>query len=100
MPTSPSNLSPNAEGKNGDHMIMISDRRIAAAYAIEAIRVFDHLHFRNRMKKASTAAGAAKDPMRLYRAKKFEPTGTPQWFDKYYTGKQRVRDRELFAGKT
>ena len=97
--TGSSNLSPNAEENNGDHIVMIADRRVAAAYAIEAVRVFDHLHFRDRMKKAKTAAGAKKDPMRLYRSRKFEKPDVPLWFEKFFTGKQLVRDRQLFAGR-
>ena len=31
---------------------MIEDPRVATAYAIEALRVFDHLHFRSRMEDA------------------------------------------------
>jgi phosphatidylserine/phosphatidylglycerophosphate/cardiolipin synthase-like enzyme len=93
--TGSSNLSPNAEKKNGDHIVMIADRRVAAAYAIEAVRVFDHLHFRDRMRSAPKK----KDPMRLLRSLKFEKAGAKPWWDKYYQGKQLVRDRQLFAGR-
>ena len=42
--TGSSNLSPSGEENNGDHLLMISDQCIATAYAIEALRVFDHLN--------------------------------------------------------
>jgi phosphatidylserine/phosphatidylglycerophosphate/cardiolipin synthase-like enzyme len=100
--TGSSNLSPNAENNNGDHLIMIADRRVATAYAIEVLRVFDHLHFRNRLRAASTASGAKKDPMTLRKPRKIEKKDEPAWFEKYFdaTRTQLRRDRELFAGRT
>ena len=56
--TGSSNFSPSGEAKNGDHLIMIEDRKIATAYAIEATRVFDHLQFRNRMRDALAKKGS------------------------------------------
>src|SRR5262249_37920173 len=62
--------SPSGEQGNGDNLVMIEDQRVATSYAIEALRVFDHLHFRTLMSDAfagghtssgkSAAAGAAK----------------------------------------
>ena len=46
--TGSSNQSPSGEAKNGDHLLMIEDQRVAAAYAIEAVRIFDHLEFRTK----------------------------------------------------
>ena len=62
--TGSSNLSHSGEIGNGDNLIQIEDRKIATAYAIEAVRVFDHLHFRSVMqdklgKKTSGKAGAS-----------------------------------------
>jgi hypothetical protein len=53
--TGSSNLSPSGETGNGDHLFMIADRRVATSYAIEALRVVDHLHFRVRMEEAGVA---------------------------------------------
>src|SRR5262249_36918539 len=53
-----SNLSPSGEAGNGDNLVMVEDPRVATSYAIEALRVFDHLHFRTVMSDAF--AGAAK----------------------------------------
>jgi phosphatidylserine/phosphatidylglycerophosphate/cardiolipin synthase-like enzyme len=50
--TGSSNLSPSGEAKNGDNLVMIEDPRVATSYAIEALRVFDHLHFRTVMSDA------------------------------------------------
>lgn len=50
--TGSSNLSPSGEAGNGDNLVMIEDPRVATSYAIEALRVFDHLHFRSVMSDA------------------------------------------------
>jgi len=55
--TGSSNLSPSGEAGNGDNLVMIEDRRVATAYAIEALRVFDHLHFRTVMSDALADGG-------------------------------------------
>jgi PLD-like domain len=57
--TGSSNLSPSGEAGNGDNLVMIEDCRVATSYAIEALRVFDHLHFRTVMSDAF--AGVNKD---------------------------------------
>jgi hypothetical protein len=48
--TGSSNLAAGGELQNGDNMILIEDRKVAVAYAIEALRLFDHFHFRVRLK--------------------------------------------------
>jgi PLD-like domain len=97
--TGSSNLAPSGEEGNGDHLILIEDRKVAVAYAIEALRVFDHLHFRDRMKAAGTRPrrGKAKtDPLKLRKPRAI--SGKPAWFEDYYvTGSQKERDRLLFA---
>lgn len=99
--TGSSNFSPTGEHQNGDHLILIEDRKIATAYAIEAIRVFDHLQFRNRMyeaEKAGEAAGVAFKPDPLTLRKPRALSGKPAWFERYYIdGSQAQRDRLLFS---
>jgi hypothetical protein len=91
--TGSSNLARSGERGNGDHLIQIEDRKVAVAYAIEALRVFDHLHFRDRMKKARKGK---KDPLTL--RKPTAISGKPAWFEEYYVpGSQKERDRTLFA---
>lgn len=53
-----SNLSSGGESQNGDNLIEIRDPAIVTAYAVEAIRLFDHYRFRARQEK-STGAGLA-----------------------------------------
>jgi phosphatidylserine/phosphatidylglycerophosphate/cardiolipin synthase-like enzyme len=91
--TGSSNLAPSGEKNNGDHVIMIEDQRIATGYAIEALRIFDHLHFRSRM-KAATSGKKETLSLRLPRA----ISGKAAWFEPYYVpDSQRQRDRELFS---
>jgi hypothetical protein len=97
--TGSSNLSPTGEKGNGDHLIMIEDQKLAIAYTIEALRVFDHLHFRSRMKEAGkTPKKPAKKPGLLTLKKPTAISGKPAWFTEYYVASsQRERDRQLFA---
>lgn len=48
-----SNLALKAEQENGDNLIEVRDREVVAAFAIEAIRLIDHYHFRAAMKTAT-----------------------------------------------
>lgn len=96
--TGSSNLSPSGETKNGDNLIAIQDQRIATSYAIDALRIFDHLHFRARMNQA-----AKLEPHEAQQAltlqKPIAISGKKQsWFASYYVaGGQAQRDRLLFA---
>lgn len=93
--TGSSNLAPSGESKNGDHLVMIEDRKIATSYAIEAIRMFDHLHFRTRMKAAEKKKQGARA---LHLRKPTAISGQPAWFEPYYQAdSQRERDRLIFS---
>jgi phosphatidylserine/phosphatidylglycerophosphate/cardiolipin synthase-like enzyme len=86
-----SNLSPSGEQGNGDNLVMIEDQRVATSYAIEALRIFDHLHFRSNMQSAGT-------PTELKLAKPPTLSGQPAWFARYYVrGSQVMNDRLLFS---
>ncbi len=88
-----SNLSVSGEEGNGDHLIQIGDSRVATAYAIEALRMFDHLHFRTKMSDASKAVAATPITLRKPPAPGMEP-----WFaESYKEGTQKQRDRLLFG---
>jgi phosphatidylserine/phosphatidylglycerophosphate/cardiolipin synthase-like enzyme len=81
------NFSSPADTQNGENLLLIKDRRIAVAYAIEGLRIFDHYHFR----VASQEAKDAGKPLVLAR-----PQDTP-WWSAYYTDPHKIRDREMFA---
>jgi hypothetical protein len=93
--TGSSNLSPTGERGNGDNLVMIEDPRVATAYAIEALRVFDHLHFRSRMEEVLVKKKTV-EPLTL--AKPTAISGKPAWFAKAYVpGHAAEADRRLFA---
>lgn len=100
--TGSSNFSPSGEASNGDHLIMIDDQKVATAYAIEAVRVFDHLHFRDRMRRAFGPRNGrfrrATAPSAITLQKPEAISGKPAWFEKYYEQEtQAFRDRKLFS---
>jgi hypothetical protein len=70
---------------------LIRDRRIAVSYVVEALRIFDHYHFRvaqqetKRAKKSLVLARPPRSP------------GEKPWWDEDYTNARKIRDRELFA---
>jgi hypothetical protein len=99
--TGSSNFAPSGEEGNGDHMLFIADQAVATAYTIDALTMFDHLSFRDRMKDAGTpkpaTAKAKKATLQL--DKPIAISGAPQpWFAKFYQpGSQRERDRITFS---
>ncbi|MCV7286714.1 hypothetical protein H7J87_15405 [Mycolicibacterium wolinskyi] len=97
--TGSSNFSPAGERNNGDHLIVIEDQRVAIAYAIEAIRVFDHLNFRNRMREAEGRRRNTTPRQPLLLQKPTAISNRPEpWFAKFYVpGSPRERDRKTFS---
>ena len=87
--TGSSNMAQGGEEDNGDHMVQIEDRKIACSYAIEALRLFDHFHFR-----VNAQAPDALTELRLARP---PAPGKKPWFASYYRiGHVKARDRSLF----
>jgi hypothetical protein len=73
---------------------MIEDPRVATSYAIEALRIFDHLHFRSRMQAASHFG--ATDALVLQKPPAI--SGKPPWFEEFYVdGVAAAKDRKLFS---
>ena len=108
--TGSSNLAPSGENGNGDHLIKIEDQKVATSYAIEAVRVFDHLHFRTLMKevfddpknkpaKKAATKGKEKQPDKLVLQKPTAISGKKNaWFDRFYVvGSLLAGDRKLFS---
>lgn len=85
------NFSGVADGKNGENLLLIRDRRVATSYMIEALRIFDHYEFRIAIAKAKNKS----KPLEL----RLPPKNKKQkpWWDKFYSEKRYVRDRELFS---
>ena len=87
--TGSSNLAAGGEESNGDNLLAISDPSVAVAYAVEAVRLVDHFHFRASLKQADPSA-----PMCLQ-----GPDGKPRWWEPYYDPKNILcRERKVFAG--
>jgi phosphatidylserine/phosphatidylglycerophosphate/cardiolipin synthase-like enzyme len=86
-----SNLAAGGEEANGDSLAMIEDEATANMYAIEAVALFDHYHFRKAAQNATKAT-----PLSLWFPGK--PGAPPPWWQPYYDKtKIQLRDRYLFA---
>lgn len=84
------NFSATADRKNGENLVLIKDQKVAIAYMIEALRIFDHYHFRVNQKEAD------KSHKKLHLAK--PPFGGGEaWWKKFYTDPRKIKDREMFC---
>lgn len=84
------NFSQPADRQNGENLLLIRDRRIAVAYTIEALRIFDHYHFRVVQQEAA-------EGLRKLQLARPPQAGETAWWEKDWTDPRRIRDRELFA---
>jgi phosphatidylserine/phosphatidylglycerophosphate/cardiolipin synthase-like enzyme len=85
------NFSQAADRSNGENLVAIRDQRVAVSYMIEALRIFDHYHFRVLQ---LTAKKKKKQIVLLRPPRK---AGEKPWFDEDYTEPRKARDRQLFA---
>jgi hypothetical protein len=85
------NFSSSADLKNGENLLVIRDPRVAVSYAVEALTLFDHYHFRISEREA---AGEGK-PYALARPPR--AAGEKPWWDSFYSDPQKARDREMFG---
>jgi hypothetical protein len=89
--TGSSNLAAGGEEANGDSLAMIEDQAIANMFAIEAVALFDHYHFRKVMQTATPS-----QPLTLWYPGK--PNAPDPWWKAYYDPTRiQMRDRLLFA---
>lgn len=83
--TGSSNLAAGGEESNGDNLLAIADPNIAKLYAVEAMRLVDHYHFRAAVKNATDSA-----PLSL---------ATGNWWQPYYDdGNIKCHFRKVLAG--
>lgn len=90
------NFSTAADTKNAENLFLIKDQRIATAYMIEAVSMFDHYEVRDHVEKKKKAEKKGDKHiihLKLPPGKKGE---TP-WWDQYWTVKQKIQDREMFG---
>lgn len=85
------NFSSSADLLNGENLLLIKNRRVATAFMIEAVRLFDHYEFR----LVQAQAQAADKELVLHKPPRV--AGEKPWWDKDYTDPRRIRDRELFS---
>lgn len=85
------NFSSPADIDNGENLLLIRDRRIAVSYVVEAVRLFDHYHFR----VAQLDANKAHKKLQLKRPPR--QAGEKPWWSADYSNPRKIRDRELFA---
>jgi phosphatidylserine/phosphatidylglycerophosphate/cardiolipin synthase-like enzyme len=86
--TGSSNLAAGGEEANGDNLLAIYDPAVASAYAVEAIRLVDHYHFRAQMKAAD-----ASSPLCLQ-----GPDAKDKWWRPYYDPETiYYHERTLFS---
>jgi len=85
------NFSIPADTKNGENLLLIRDQRVAVSYMVEALRIFDHYHFRVAQQEAKKAR------KKLVLAKPPRKAGEEPWWLEDYKDVRKARDRELFA---
>ncbi|MCX7306114.1 MAG: phospholipase D-like domain-containing protein [Hyphomicrobiales bacterium] len=85
------NFSSPADIKNGENLLLIRDRRIAVSYVVEALRIFDHYHFRIEQQDAKKAR------KKLQLLKPPRAAGERPWWHEHFSVPRKIRDRELFA---
>lgn len=84
------NFSNPADVSNGENLLLIKDRRIAVSYVVEALRIFDHYHFRVSVQEA-------KDQNRPLELAKPPQKRAKPWWHEHYHNPLKIKDRELFA---
>lgn len=84
------NFSATADRKNGENLLLVQDRRIATAFMIESLRLFDHYHFRVAQKES------AQRRRELF-LERPPAAGADPWWLPHYTDPRKARDRVLFS---
>jgi len=88
------NYSGPADRKNAENLITIRRRRVAVSYMVEALRLFDHYHFRVKQLQAPPAGGSGRSGG--FHLQEPAPGKDPWWLDDY-TVPIKIRDRKLFS---
>jgi hypothetical protein len=85
------NFSFAADGTNGENLLLIKNRKVAVSYMIEALRIFDHYHFRVAKKTAKKAGN------KLALKPAPQKAEDQPWWQEDYTDVRKIKDRLLFA---
>ncbi|OKS86722.1 phospholipase D-like domain-containing protein [Mucilaginibacter polytrichastri] len=84
------NFSVAADEDNGENLWCFDDRKIAVAYMIQAVAMFDHYEWRDVHAKAKDVGN------KLY-LKTPPAAGQAAWYDEDFKDPQKIKDRELFS---
>jgi phosphatidylserine/phosphatidylglycerophosphate/cardiolipin synthase-like enzyme len=84
------NMSKAADGKNGENLMLIRDRRAATSYMVEALSMIDHYEFR-------VAQADAKQARKTLQLKRPPAAGEPAWWAEDWSDPRKINDRLLFA---
>jgi hypothetical protein len=92
-----SNLAEGGEEENGDNLIEIRDRDIATVFAIEALALVDHFHFRDNHPAPKTPKKGEPAPPPPKKLAAFHLFTDAKWTKSYYKdGDLHQVDRQLF----
>ncbi|HPG38527.1 MAG TPA: phospholipase D-like domain-containing protein [bacterium] len=92
-----SNLAFSPEQKNGDNLLEIHDDDIVTVFAIEALRLVDHFHWRNKeIKEKSAAEKTNKETLILDDLSHESKAWYQAWFN---VNDLKNRQRELYIQK-
>jgi hypothetical protein len=85
------NFSQAADLKNGENLLVIENQRVATAYMVEAVRLFDHYEYRVRHEQAQAQG------RQLQLAKPPRSAGERPWWYEHWTDPLKIKDRQLFS---
>lgn len=91
------NFSTAADLKNAENLFLIRDARVATAYMIEAVSMFDHYEVRNHVQKKKNAEAKGEKHTIHLRLPPNRKQGEKPWWDQYWSVKQKIHDREMFG---
>lgn len=90
------NFSSAADNKNGENLFLIRDQRVATAYMIEAVAMFDHYEVRIHVKQKKEAESKG-EKHKIYLRLPPRKNGEKPWWDQYWSNKEKIQDREMFG---
>ncbi|MYM22126.1 phospholipase [Duganella sp. FT135W] len=85
------NFSGPADTANGENLLLVKDPLVVTAYMVEAVRIFDHYHFR----LAQRDAKLAHKELVLQRPPT-KASERPWWYEDYHD-EHKIKDRKLFS---
>lgn len=91
------NFSNAADTKNAENLFLIRDQRVATAYMIEAVAMFDHYEVRDHIAQKKKAEDKGEKHTIHLRLPPGGKKGEKPWWDQYWSVKEKIQDREMFG---